>query len=66
MGVPVDARPIAVRKVRCSGIRRFFDCRYIVDYGRNGTIEGSYEQRNVTVGKNQNGEWSKDWITLRH
>jgi hypothetical protein len=65
MGVPADARPIAVRKVKCEGTGTFFSCRYLVDYGRNGVIEGSYK-RHTEVGKDETGKWSKDWIVLVH
>ena len=64
MGVPIDARPIAVRKVRCEGTR-LFHCSYLVDYGRSGIVEGSYKER-TDVGKDETGKWSKDWIVLVH
>lgn len=64
MSVPVDARAIALREVRCSGTGRIFDCSYIVDYGRNGIVEGSYRKRYVTVGQDRNGNWSNDWVVV--
>jgi hypothetical protein len=64
MGVPIEARPIAVRKVRCNGTGTFFGCSYLVDYGRGGIIEGSYRRRYANVGKDENGKWSNDWIVL--
>ena len=66
MGVPLDARPIGLRKVRCNGTGVFFHCSYTVDYGRNSVVEGSHRQRYVNVGKDENGKWSNDWIVLVH
>jgi hypothetical protein len=74
MGVPENARPIALRKIRCRRERqRFVDgtkapdsftCRYLVDYGRDGKIEGTYENDYVVIGKDEHGKWSNDWIVV--
>jgi len=66
-GVPVEARAIALRDVKCrrqgvdSGL---YDCSYLVDYGRGGKIEGTYQRTDATVGKDEHGIWVDGWIVV--
>jgi hypothetical protein len=65
MGVPVDARPIAVRDVKCrSEGTGFFGCHYVVDWGRNSSIEGSFRRDYETLAKDQQGHWANHWIVI--
>ena len=65
MGVPVDSTPLAIRDLRC---RRYdghlYSCDYLIDYGRNGQIEGTYRKRDELIGQDSEGNWSVGWIIL--
>ena len=65
MGVPVDARPLATRNLRCKrGPIDLYDCDYLIDYGRSGQVEGSFSRRNMLIGKDDKGRWTTNWIVV--
>ena len=64
MGIPVEARPIAIREIRCRRDAGLYDCDYLIDYGRDGKTEGSYQMRHELIGTDNNGKWSIGWIVV--
>ena len=64
MCVPIDARPLAIRNIRCKhGPIDLYDCDYWIDYGRNGDVEGAFKKRGELVGKDKT-QWSIGWIVV--
>ncbi|MDB5708782.1 MAG: hypothetical protein JWL96_852 [Sphingomonas bacterium] len=68
MGVPINAKAIGLRDIKCRRMDpasdELYDCKYLVDYGSNGKIEGVYERDYVTVGKDDHGIWTDGWIVV--
>ncbi len=64
MKVPLDARPLAIRDLRCKHDSfDLYSCDYLIDYGRNGRVEGTYQKRDELIGKDK-GHWSIGWIVV--
>ena len=64
MNVPLNARPIGIRELHCRRESELYDCDYLVDYGREQRIEGTYKHRNELIGKDTTGKWSLGWIVV--
>ena len=64
MRASVDARPLAIRDLRCKHEGGLYDCDYLIDYGRSGQVEGSYKKHDVLIGKDNDGKWSINWIVV--
>ena len=66
MGVPVNARPLRIRNIHCehSVLAGLYDCDYLIDYGQNGKVEGTYRKRYGTIGKDKDGKWSINWVIV--
>jgi hypothetical protein len=69
MKVPVDSRAIAIRNITCWTTRgsfqpRIFECDYLVDWGRDGRIEGTVKRKPVFVGRDDDGEWTNELIVV--